>query len=47
MFIIAAIILWTILMIALGYVVGYVNGFKESKENDDKIIKELGNKYSI
>lgn len=34
-----------ILIFALGYGVGFVKGFKESKEIDDKIIKELGSKY--
>jgi hypothetical protein len=46
MFIIATIILYTIIMIFLGYGIGYAEGFKESKEIDDKIIEELRNKYS-
>ena len=35
-----------IFLIILSFCIGYVRGFKKSKEIDDKIIKELSAKYS-
>lgn len=45
--IIVSIIALSILFIVLSYFIGYVKGFKKSKEIDNKIIDELVNKYNL
>lgn len=45
--IIVALILFAIFFIGLSFCIGYVKGFKKSKEIDDKIIEELSEKYKL
>ena len=46
MFMVAA-LLFTVGFIILSYCIGYIKGFKKSKEIDDKILEELSSKYII
>lgn len=40
--IMVAVIAFAILLIILSFYVGYIKGFKKSKQIDDEIIKKLG-----
>lgn len=44
-YIMVSVICLSITFIGISYCIGYVKGFKKSKEIDDKIIEELINKY--
>lgn len=44
-YIMVSVISLSIFFIGLGYCIGYVKGFKKSKEIDDKIIEELISEY--
>ena len=41
--IISMIVLFTITALCIGYIIGYVAGFKKSKQIDDKIIDDMMN----